>query len=183
MSEAIGSRPTSAFRRINCYGSSTRLLRDRFGPLSTTENCDSRKDDNSATCGLRSLRDEDCGSPSAQIDACACTHAALAVDQSQHNCLPHIIYSPRDMQLPRWSGHLKQSDLATLPFSVHSRSVDFATPGEGDWIDLGGTRRTRPGTPIAVAPSGTSSITSVLAAIFAPLPILIGPTNVAPVPT
>ena len=94
MSEAIGSRPTSAFRRINCYGSSTRLLRDRFGPLSTTENCDSRKDDNSATCGLRSLRDEDCGSPSAQIDACACTHAALAVDQSQHNCLPHIIYSP-----------------------------------------------------------------------------------------
>jgi hypothetical protein len=46
----------------------------------------------------------------------------------------------------------------------------------------GGRMMMRPGTPITVAPSGTLVMTSVLAAILAPLPTLILPIKVAPVP-
>ncbi len=43
--------------------------------------------------------------------------------------------------------------------------------------------RTWPGTPVTVAPAGTSSVTTAFAPIFAPAPIRIAPRSFAPVPT
>jgi hypothetical protein len=132
--------------------------------------------------GLRSLRERRLRSLPALMCPCSRADAAIPMDQSQHNCLPDTTYCRGIEMVAALCQRIAPNLNRRRSPPVHSRLVDFATAGEGDWIDLGGTRRTRPGTPIIVAPSGTSSITRVLAAIFAPFPMLTFPTSVAPVP-